>query len=271
MGTHLSPSSELDFAFQVERYYSALLSRAYASPVEGDEPNLGGRLLYAGELDDEGRAIVVAANIAGAASLCVAGDTAAQKSATRDGIVDFVVTHLDEALRILKNELRKRQAVAVCVAEPGDKVESEMLERGVQPDLIAAGGAGNRRPDPQANFGAAVVIAVPPEDALARVTWSVEEAPALWMRQIDAIALACLGEDEAPLRRWLRLFPRYMGRLARGVRALHCEPETANEIAGAIVQGVQDGRIGVPVSICLNHPRQDPLLLKPSPPRTAGG
>ena len=56
-----------------------------------------------------------AANIAGAASLSATADVATQKQAIRDGVVDFLVTSLDEAARILKNEIRKRQPVAVCV------------------------------------------------------------------------------------------------------------------------------------------------------------
>ena len=61
------------------------------------EPSLGGKLLYAGELDAEARALLVAANIAGAASLAASADAAARKQAMRDGVVDFLVTSLDEA------------------------------------------------------------------------------------------------------------------------------------------------------------------------------
>ena len=83
--------------------------------MPGQEPTLGGKLLYIGELDPAGRALAVAGNIAGVASLCASADPAIQKQAVRDGVVDFLVTSLDEALRILKNEIRKREPVAVCV------------------------------------------------------------------------------------------------------------------------------------------------------------
>ena len=63
-----------------------------------------------------GRALLLAGNIAGAASLAVTADAAAQKQSIRDGVADFLVNSLDEALRILKNEVRKREPVAVCVA-----------------------------------------------------------------------------------------------------------------------------------------------------------
>ncbi len=78
----------------------------------------------------------MAANIAGAASLVATADRAAQKQAIRDGVADFLVNSLDEALRILKNQLRKRETVAVCVGLAPEAVEREMQERGVLPDLL---------------------------------------------------------------------------------------------------------------------------------------
>ena len=125
---------------------------ARSSPRTLDpETGLGGKLFYAGELDEEGRALVVAANIAGAATLAATADRAAQKQALRDGVADFVVNNLDEALRILKNQLRKRETVAVCVALPPSNVESEMNERGVSPDLL-------RRDVPVAPFHEALML-----------------------------------------------------------------------------------------------------------------
>ena len=126
----------LEFARKVERLYAGLMTSADPG---GGEPRLGGRLLYAGALDAEGRALVVAGNIAGAATLAATANPAAQKQAIHDGVVDFLVTSLDEALRILKNESRKRETVAVCVGAEPDAVEREMLERGVEPDLLGAG------------------------------------------------------------------------------------------------------------------------------------
>ena len=106
-----SPSA-FDFLTRVALSYAGLAKFPLADPVTG----LGGNLFYAGELDDEGRALVVAANIAGAATLVATADRAVQKQAIRDGVADFLVSTLDEALRVLKNQLRKRETVAVCVA-----------------------------------------------------------------------------------------------------------------------------------------------------------
>ncbi len=195
MTDDLRDDGEAAFALRVLSFYNRLI------PEEGsDEPDLGGRLLYAGELDEDGRALIVAANIAGAASLCATAGQQQQKQAVRDGIVDFLVTSLDEALRILKNEIRKRAPVAVCVATPGAEIEAQMGERGVLPDLWRAGVIEQERP-------------LHPEVAL--VSWTVSAAPAQWMPKLDAFALTCLDAGAGSARRWVRMAPRYLGRLAQ--------------------------------------------------------
>lgn len=211
---------DLSFIAAVDRLYAGLLLCAEA------DSGLGGRLLYAGELDAEGRALVVAANIAGAASLAATADPAAQNLAIRDGVADFLVTSLDEALRILKNEIRKRQTVAVCVALALDAVEQSMQERGVLPDLLPSGAAAPVF-DAFLRQGARPVVSADPEQNQTVLTWSVAASPALWLPRLDALALDCLSPAASAARRWLRLAPRYLGRLAQGVRLLRCDKETA--------------------------------------------
>jgi len=268
-------SAASGFAFQVERFYAALIQAADGLPqvphlrpgisvreaASGPEPGLGGKLLYAGKLEDEARALLVAANIAGAASLVSTANAAAGKQAIRDGVVDFLVTSLDEALRILKNEIRKRETAAVCVLLPPEAVEREMLERGVVPDLA--------RP---------IELAVQMK-ALALLSWRVASSPVLWLPKLDAIALSCLdgnmGAPEPALslpkicpepveerldsetwdsaRRWLRLAPRYLGRLARGVRLLRCDESTALDFLARVRGAVGRYDIGVSVEITLSR------------------
>lgn len=236
------------FALQVERLYAGLILAGSANPAgrsglasetvdrcPDSEPGLGGTLLYAGELDAEARALMVAANIAGAASLAVSADATAAKQAVRDGVTDFLVTSLDEALRILKNEIRKRKTVAVCVAltpeTGGADFAREMAERGVLPNI--------RRPVEGA--------ALHEDEAL--LAWRVAAAPALWLPKLDAIALECLEGEAAFTRRWLRLAPRYLGRLGQGLRLLRCNWETAARFQKQVQERVESGEIGVPVEI----------------------
>jgi urocanate hydratase len=243
------------FAVCADRFYSALAPFAVSDP-EGGEPGLGGQLLYAGELDDEGRALVVAANVLGAATLTATADPAAQKRAAREGLADFLVTTLDEALRVLKNQLRKREAVAVCVAARPDAIEREMEERGVQPDLVAFGLSGLAR-FPACFQGTArhVEHSEAPLDR-AVITWSAETAAHAWLPKLDALALDCLAPDAWPsewaARRWLRLAPRYFGRLAQDRRILSCNLEAAREIFARVQGAVESGDIGAPVWISMS-------------------
>jgi response regulator of citrate/malate metabolism len=259
----VDPIQAEGFALQVERLYAGLirtagapepalsLPKGLASETWDSEPSLGGKLLYAGELDEEARALLVATNIAGAASLAASADTAGRKQALRDGVVDFLVTSLDEALRILKNEIRKREPVAVCVALEPETVEQEMLERGVAPDLLRPGA----------------------EDSLEGQTllcWRVASSPSIWLPKLDAIAFDCLEENfGAPepalslpkgldsetwdsARRWLRLAPRYLGRMAQGVRVLRCSESAAANFLERMREEVESGEIGVRVELRLS-------------------
>jgi hypothetical protein len=254
----VDPIQAEGFALQVERLYAGLIStvdwvppvsllrpgisanagaRALASEIWASEPSLGGKLLYAGELDAEARALLVAANIAGAASLAASADAAHGKQALRDGVVDFLVASLDEALRILKNEIRKRETAAVCVALEPETVEQEMLERGVAPDLM--------RP------GAADLL-----DGQLLLCWCVASSPAIWLPKLDAIAGAHLGSEDGTARRWLRLAPRYLGRMAQGVRVLRCSESTAANFRERMREKVESGVIGVRVELRLSSEGQ---------------
>ena len=244
------------FAVCADRFYTALLP--FAKPGPDGEPSLDGQLLYAGELDEEGRALLVAANVLGAASLTVTADPSAQRRAIRDGVADFVVTTLDEALRILKNALRKRESVAVCVAGKPQTIEREMEERGVQPDLVTYALSGMARFPPQFQGGARrVEHRAGPAPDRSVVTWSAETAAPIWLPKLDTLALECLSPDgagpaELAARRWMRLAPRYFGRLAQDRRIVSCDPAAAQQIFSRVQSAVEQGEIGVPIWISMS-------------------
>jgi hypothetical protein len=232
------------FIEQAAKAYAKLMQTAAADPETG----LGGRLFYAGELDEKGRALVVAANIAGAATLVATGDRAAQKQALRDGVADFLVNSLDEALRVLKNQLRKRESVSVSVVLAPATIESEMRVRGVAPDLqrwdaLIAPINDRLTADEIAKPGAAKVPAV--------VTWSVASSPAQWLPRLDGIALDCLDADAWAARRWVRLAPRYLGRMAQNQGLLICNQEFAARFVDKVRMHVEQGEIGVAVEVRL--------------------
>src|SRR5579875_1541709 len=121
-----------DLGLVHDRYLS--LARL-AEPPAG--ATLSGKLLLQAEFDTDGIATVLAGNVAGAACLCVDGEAGRLRGGLRGGLIDFVVGHLDEALRILKNEVRRGIAVSVGLGANPETVLEAMLERGVQPDLLS--------------------------------------------------------------------------------------------------------------------------------------
>ena len=242
----------LQFALQVERFYAGLILAA--NPGQDAEPSLGGKLLYAGQLDADARALLVAANIAGAASLAVSADAATGKQAMRDGVIDFFVTSLDEALRILKNEIRKRSTVAVCVTQDSETdFASPLLKRGVLPNLLPLRSAPALEFAAFLSQGARPVVAIHPYVNQVILAWSVADALAQWLPKLDALALDCLGSDlssaDASARRWLRLSPRYLGRMSQGLRLLRCDDSTAARFRNHVQEQVERGEIVVPVEI----------------------
>jgi urocanate hydratase len=197
----------------VYRLYAALAPRMDA------EAGLGGKLLYAGEPDEAGGLLVRAANIAGAATLAASADAALLRGAMREGIVDFVVTSLDEALRILKNEIRKRQTVAVGVVSPPQAIAREMVERGVQPDLLAPALPHGPELDALVAKGARRIVAPPSAAAHLHIL----PIPAEWAQRtgaLDALLLDAVPPEDFVNRRWVRLAPRYADRRARQMRLL---------------------------------------------------
>jgi hypothetical protein len=245
-----APSPAFSFACATHELYWDLVPFASTSipgPTTDPEanPSLGGKLLYGSELDHHGRALVVAGNIAGAAILTATADPAAQKQAIRDGVVDFLVTSLDEALRILKNEIRKRETVAVCVAAAPLEIEREMLERGVQPDLH------REQFTHEANLNALqnAESALDPTQIQILISWTVASAPAQWLPKLDAIAVACLEPSAWPARRWLHLAPRYLGRIAQSLRLLRTDQEFAARFIERVRREVQRGDIAVQVQV----------------------
>jgi urocanate hydratase len=204
---------------EVYRLYAALAATLPLDPHAG----LGGKLLYAGEVGPLARNLVYAANIAGLASLAATADPAAQRQAMRDGVVDFVVNSLEEALRILKNEVRKHQTVSVAVAADAHKVVEQMLDRGVLPDLLPpASWMGSETfvspaADQAAKFAAqgAVSLAEATSSDYEFVTWSLDRHAVRWLPRIDALAQAIIPEGDVVRQRWLRMAPRYLGRAAQ--------------------------------------------------------
>jgi urocanate hydratase len=97
---------------------------------------LEGKLVVSGGMGGMGGAQPLAATMAGAAFLGIDVDAERIKKRLKTGYCDFMVNSLDEALRILKNAVRKKEAVSVGLVGNCADVIPELVERGVVPDVL---------------------------------------------------------------------------------------------------------------------------------------
>src|ERR1039457_2841132 len=98
--------------------------------------DLAGKLIVSGGMGGMGGAQPLAATMTGAAFLGIDVDPERIKKRLKTGYCDFMVTTLDEALRILKNAVRKKENVSVgLVGNCADGIP-ELAERGVVPDIL---------------------------------------------------------------------------------------------------------------------------------------
>ena len=177
-------------------------------------PNWSRRFLLCFSVEAPAQALALAGLGLGGAVLLVSDDRHGMRAANHAGAVDFQVDSLTEALRILKNELRKGTAVSVGLLGDPAEVRAGMLARGVQPDAVV-----QMAGDLMKEFldrGAEPLPFVPGLDTAAIIVHQAE-TPAE-RKQQDASLLEELRHLPRPdffqvmNRRWLavapRLFPR---------------------------------------------------------------
>jgi urocanate hydratase len=98
--------------------------------------SLAGKLVVTGGMGGMGGAQPLAATMNGAAFLGIDVDPERIKKRLKTGYCDVMVTSLDEALRILKNAVRKGEATSVGLVGNCADLIPELAKRGVVPDLL---------------------------------------------------------------------------------------------------------------------------------------
>jgi len=97
---------------------------------------LAGRLVVAGGMGATGGALPLAATLNGAAFLGIDANAEQIKRRVKSGYCEVMVNDLDEALRILKNSVRKREASSVGLIGNCADAIPELARRGIVPDLL---------------------------------------------------------------------------------------------------------------------------------------
>src|ERR1700690_3854569 len=98
--------------------------------------DLAGKLVASGGMGGMGGAQPLAATLNGAAFLGIDVDPERIKRRVKTGYCDVLVNDLDEALRILKNAVRKGEATSVGLVGNCADLIPELAKRGVVPDLL---------------------------------------------------------------------------------------------------------------------------------------
>jgi urocanate hydratase len=98
--------------------------------------DLAGKLIVSGGMGGMGGAQPLAATMTGAAFLGIDVDPERIKKRLKTGYCDFMVNSVDEALRILKNAVRKKENVSVGLVGNCADVIPELAARGVVPDIL---------------------------------------------------------------------------------------------------------------------------------------
>ena len=117
-----------------------IIQGTYETFMSAGEQHLGGdlsgKLIVSGGMGGMSGAQPLAATMTGACFLGIEVDPERIKKRLKSGYCDFMVNSLDEALRILKNSLRKKEAVSVGLVGNCADVIPELAERGVVPDIL---------------------------------------------------------------------------------------------------------------------------------------
>src|ERR1700736_1999104 len=98
--------------------------------------DLAGKLVVSGGMGGMGGAQPLAATLNGAAFLGIDVDPERIKRRVKMGYCDLMVNDLDEALRILKNAVRKGEATSVGLVGNCAELIPELAKRGVLPDIV---------------------------------------------------------------------------------------------------------------------------------------
>ncbi|HUZ04300.1 MAG TPA: hypothetical protein VMU62_02995 [Acidobacteriaceae bacterium] len=166
-------------------------------------------------LERDGAELAIAATLAGAAFLGIDPNPQTLKLSQQHHACDFVVNTLDEALRVLKNAIRKRQPIAVGLLGDAAEILPRMVERGVQPDFLSdtthldasaaiqsAKASLAQRGSLLLNFGPELEAVELPRETLRWVGWTSTGFQD--MQRMDALALSHLPATDAARRRWLQ-------------------------------------------------------------------
>jgi urocanate hydratase len=213
--------------------------RLYAELITRRETHAG-TLTFAHGAQSSATGLPAAVSIAGGTTLLLDPDTATVKSVFRTGGLDFVVNTLDEAIRVLKNEIRKHTPLSVALTADPAVILAEMRERGIQPDFeVSIGEIPTNLALTTLSLEIHNGLIQPTAHALAWLaarewteTWLPTETTAD-LRTLDQRLAASLVSHVADThrRQWLSRISHYQRPAAKSGRAIWLSPSEQSAIA----------------------------------------
>jgi hypothetical protein len=229
----LNGPSPTDPQLQTLRLYAELISHRETLP---------GTLTFAYGPQSSATGLSAAVSISGGTTLLLDPDTATVKSVFRTGGLDFVVNTLDEAVRVLKNEVRKHTPLSVALTADPSTILAEMHERGIQPDLeVLIGDATTTNLAlTTLRLTTADGLIQPTDHALAWLaarnwaeTWLPTETTAD-LRNLDTRLISHL--IDTPRQQWLRRISNYQRPSPNSGRAIWLNPSEKTKLLASPVE-----------------------------------
>ncbi|MEO6982718.1 MAG: hypothetical protein ABI072_06350 [Edaphobacter sp.] len=217
----------------------------------------GGALIVSCGLGPQGAALAFAANIAGAVCLSLEPDPDTLRQSLRSGACDFIVNTLDEALRTIKNEVRKHQPLSVGLEGNSAALLQELLDRGVAPELCAELSADLAASHDEAlrhfQSQGTTIIGLSPapriegavnayallDALLQQKQWQLASfsfATSSALRAFEAKALTALPTDEALRRKWLQAASKILPREGTHRRLLWLTEEEEHSLQAQLLE-----------------------------------
>ncbi len=218
---------------------------------------LGGKLTASLGMSGRRAALPLAATMNGAAFLGIDADAGRIKRSVKAGYCDVMVNNLDEALRILKNAVRKCEAASVGLIGELVHVISEMASRGVVPDLLAEIGRDQEDHTASAlrdgvrqleSFGSIVFRPFSSIDASDSVYWVALSGEASDIQRTDRLLLDLFPDGE-PLGRWIQTLGRRSRHQGLPARASCLSAEQRSRFGIALNRLVAAGEVKAPFVI----------------------
>jgi urocanate hydratase len=243
----------------VYRNYLHLLSIPADQSPNSSMKSLAGRLVVCVGFGLKGAELALATTIAGGAFLGIDPSSEHLKAAVRNGSCDFMVNTLDESLRVLKNELRRQKALSVGLLGDASTILPAMVDRGVQPDLIADtlppdNETASIQRDALHQLIARGAVSVDTRSdksfhssEMVEVVWTASSLADL--KRMDALALEQLPPDDIIRQRWLRQASGCFHRQRPLQRVLELLPEELISLLRAFQNAASASAIQSPAAV----------------------